>query len=144
MKNFKNCTTSCEFLPTMQNIPLGTSKNAQDVFGTCLVLSVKSSSWDCVYLGVPRGIVYILEVPPEILCIIRSHSWDFVHFRKILVGFCALFEVENAQNPMRNFQKGTKSHIELPKMYKIPRETSKSAQNQTRIFKKCTKSNEDL
>jgi hypothetical protein len=25
-----------------------------------------------------------------------------------------------AQNPMMNFQKGTKSHIELPKMHKIP------------------------
>jgi hypothetical protein len=46
-------------------------------------------------LGVPRGIVYILEVPPGILCIIRSQSWDFVHFRKILVGICALFEVNH-------------------------------------------------
>jgi hypothetical protein len=26
----------------------------------------------------------------------------------------------NAQNPTRNFQKGTKSHKELPKMHKIP------------------------
>jgi hypothetical protein len=45
MKNFKNCTTSCEFLPKMQNIPLGTSKNAQDIVGTCLVLSV-----NCVHI----------------------------------------------------------------------------------------------
>jgi hypothetical protein len=44
-------------------------------------------------LGVPRGIVYILEVPPGILCIIWSQLWDFVHFRKILVGFCAYLEV---------------------------------------------------
>ena len=29
----------------MQNIPIGTSKNAQDVFGTCLVLSV-----NCVHI----------------------------------------------------------------------------------------------
>jgi hypothetical protein len=29
----------------MQNIPLGTSKNAQDVFGICLVLSV-----NCVHI----------------------------------------------------------------------------------------------
>jgi hypothetical protein len=27
---------------------------------------------------------------------------------------------KEAQNPMRNFQKGTKSHKELPKMHKIP------------------------
>jgi hypothetical protein len=27
---------------------------------------------------------------------------------------------KNAQNPMRNFQKCTKSHKELPKMHKIP------------------------
>jgi hypothetical protein len=94
--------------------------------------------------------------------------WDFVHFRKILVGFCAYLEVSpvilgifgsfswdcvylrvprgideelpkctqsheelsNMHNPMRNFQKCTKSneklknskksHEELPKMHKIP------------------------
>jgi hypothetical protein len=34
-----------------------------------------------------------LEIPPEILCIIRSQSCDFVHVWKILVGFFALFEV---------------------------------------------------
>jgi hypothetical protein len=60
------------------------------------------------------------------------------------MGFCAFLEVPRTQNHMRNFQKGTKSHIELPKIYKIPRETSKSAQNPTRIFKKCTKSQEKL
>jgi hypothetical protein len=27
---------------------------------------------------------------------------------------------KNAQNPKRNFQKGTKSHKELPKMHKNP------------------------
>jgi hypothetical protein len=32
--------------------------------------------WFCAYL----------EVSSVILCIIRSQSWDFVHFRKILVA----------------------------------------------------------
>ena len=70
MRNFQKCRkshkelpkilwriskTSYEFLPKMQkttwrtskmqNIPLGTSKNAQDVFGICLVLSV-----NCVHI----------------------------------------------------------------------------------------------
>jgi hypothetical protein len=71
----------------------------------------KSSSYDCAYLEVPHGI----------LCIIRSQSWDFVHFWKILVVFCALFDEE------------------LPKMHKIPGKTSKYAQNPTGIFRKCKK-----
>jgi hypothetical protein len=33
-----------------------------------------SSSLDFVYLRVPHEIVYILEIPPGILCIIRSQS----------------------------------------------------------------------
>jgi hypothetical protein len=44
-------------------------------------------------LGVPRGIVYILEVPPGILCTFVSSSWDFMHFWKFYVGFCAFLEV---------------------------------------------------
>jgi hypothetical protein len=40
------------------------------------------------FLEVPHGIV-------RILCIIRSQSWDFVHIQKILVGFCALVEVND-------------------------------------------------
>jgi hypothetical protein len=47
------------------------------------------------FLEVPHGIVRILEVPYEILCIIGNQSWDFVHFQKIIVGFCALFEVNH-------------------------------------------------
>ena len=77
---------------------------------------------------------------------------------------------KSAQNPMRNFQICTKSHHDLPKMHKIPGgiskmytiprgtlkytqsdeklqkmpkitgKTSKYAQNPTRIFRKCTKS----
>ena len=47
---------------------------------------------------------------------------------------------KTAQNPMRNFQKCTKSNEELPKMPKIPGETSKYAQNPTSIFRKCAKS----
>ena len=39
------------------------------------------------------GFFALMEVPRGILCIIRSQSWDFVHFQKIIVGFCALFEV---------------------------------------------------
>jgi hypothetical protein len=34
--------------------------------------------------------------------------------------------------------------MELPKMYKIQRGTSKNVQNPTRNFQKCTKSNEEL
>jgi hypothetical protein len=84
-----------------------------------------------VYLRVPRRIVYILEIPPGILYIIRSQSWDFVHFQKIIMGLCALFEVnhgilcirgtsKNAQNHRRSFQICTKSYEDLPKMQKIP------------------------
>jgi hypothetical protein len=45
---------------------------------------------------------------------------------------------------MRFFRKCTKSHEELPKMHKIPGETSKNAQNSTRNIQKCTKSQEML
>jgi hypothetical protein len=45
---------------------------------------------------------------------------------------------------MRNFKKCTKSNEELPKMPKIPGETSKYTQNPTRIFQKCTKSHDLL
>jgi hypothetical protein len=40
---------------------------------------------------------------------------------------------------MRNFQKCTKSHEELPKMHKMIWGTSKNAQNPMRNFQKCTK-----
>jgi hypothetical protein len=36
---------------------------------------------------------------------------------------------KNAQNPMRNFQKGTKSQEKLPNMHKIRRGSSKNAQD---------------
>jgi hypothetical protein len=42
----------------------------------------------------------------------------------------------------RIFQKCTKSNEELPKMHKIPGETSKYAQNAMRIFRKCTRSHD--
>jgi hypothetical protein len=45
---------------------------------------------------------------------------------------------------MRNFQKCPKSYEDLPKMHKIPGETSKYAQNPTRIFRKCTRSHDLL
>ena len=41
-------------------------------------------------MEVPHGIVRILEVPYEILCIIGSSTWNFLHLWKFLVGFCAL------------------------------------------------------
>ena len=44
------------------------------------------------FFEVPHGIVGILEVPREILCIIGSSSGDFWHFWKFLVGFCAFSE----------------------------------------------------
>ena len=37
------------------------------------------------FFEVPHGIVGILEVPYEILCIIGSSSCDFLHFWKFLV-----------------------------------------------------------
>jgi hypothetical protein len=45
---------------------------------------------------------------------------------------------------MKNFQKCTKSHEELPKKHKIPLGTSKNAQNYMKNFQKCTKSHEEL
>jgi hypothetical protein len=41
---------------------------------------------------------------------------------------------KNAQHSMRNFEKGTKSHVELPK----------NAQNPMRNFQKCINSQEKL
>jgi hypothetical protein len=88
-----------------------------------------------------------MEVICGIFCLFGSSSWDFVHYRKILVGFCAYLEVPSvilelpeinkiprgtykiAQNPMRNFQRCTKSHKKLPNMHKIPRGSSENAQN---------------
>jgi hypothetical protein len=83
------------------------------------------------------GFCASFEVTHGILWIFGRSSWDFVHIWKFFMRFCAFLEVphheelpnmhktppgssKNAQNPMRNFQKGTKSHIELPKMHKIP------------------------
>jgi hypothetical protein len=45
-------------------------------------------------------------------------------------------------NITRNFQKCTTLYEELTKMHKIPRGTSKYAQNPTMIFQKCTKSHD--
>jgi hypothetical protein len=76
-----------------------------------------------------------------------------VHFRKILVRFCALFEVNHEilcifGRSSLDFGWGTlkyaQSYEELPKMHKIPRGTSKYAQNPRRNFQKCTKSHEEL
>jgi hypothetical protein len=100
-----------------------TSNNAQNP------TRILSSSWDFVHFWkfygdfVPfwkflMGFCAFLQDPGGILCIFGSSSWDFVHFWKFLLGFGALFEVR--PNPRRNFQKCTKSHIELPKMHKIP------------------------
>jgi hypothetical protein len=107
----------------MHKIPRGTSKNAQNYM----------RKFQKYYLRVPHGIVYIFEVPRGILCIFGISSYNFVHFWKFLVGFCA-----------RIFRKCTKSHEELPKRHKIPHRTSINAQNHTRIFRKCTKSHEEL
>jgi hypothetical protein len=84
------------------------------LIGFCAFLEVLhricgSFSWDswkflmgfCAYLRVPHGIVYILELPRGILCIIGRSSWDFVHilswdfvyFWKFLMGFCVFLEV---------------------------------------------------
>jgi hypothetical protein len=64
------------------------------------------------------GFCGFLEDPRGILCIFGSSSYHFVHLWKFLMGFCTFLEFtppgssKNAQNPMRNFQKGTKSNKE--------------------------------
>jgi hypothetical protein len=87
-----DCMLYHEEIPKMHKIPWGTSKCAKNpmrIFQKC----TKSHDWlrimhkilwltakNCAYLKVPHGIVYILAVHHGILCIIRSQSWDFVHF----------------------------------------------------------------
>jgi hypothetical protein len=39
------------------------------------------------------GFCAFSEDPGGILCIFGSSSWDFVHFRKFLLGFCTFLEV---------------------------------------------------
>jgi hypothetical protein len=65
-----------------------------------------------------EGFFAFMEVPRGNLCIIRSQSLDFVHCQKIIVEFCALFEVIHGilcisedprgvlsfKNPMNNFK----------------------------------------
>jgi hypothetical protein len=82
-----------------------------------------------------------------ILCIFGSSSWDFVHFWKFFVRFCAFFEfhmgfcafLEVSRGIFYIFGSSSKSNEDLPKMRKISGETSKYAQNPTRIFRKCTR-----
>jgi hypothetical protein len=110
MRKFQKCTKSHEELPKMHKMICGTSKNAQNpIFG--------SSLWDFVpFWKFLMGFCAFLEDPGGVLCIFGSSSWDFTHFWKFLVGFCA-------------FQKCTKSHEELTNVHKIPRGSSKNAQN---------------
>jgi hypothetical protein len=137
----------------MHKITPGSSENAQNPMRN-FQKGTKSHIELCAFSEDPRGI----------LCIYGSSMWDCVPFWKFLMGFCAFSQEpgvilcifgssswdfvitpgssENAQNPMRNFQTGTKSHKELPKMHKIPQRTSKNAQNPMRNFQKCTKSQE--
>jgi hypothetical protein len=65
------------------------------------------------FLEVPHGIVRILEVPYEILCII-------------------MHEIQGGTSKMYTIPRGplkyTHSHVDLPKMHKIQRGTSKKAQ----------------
>jgi hypothetical protein len=102
---FRKCTKSHEELPKRHKIPHRTSINAQNltrIFRKCrfcafsedprgILCIFGSFSQDCAYLRVPHGIVYILEVPRGILCIFGISSYNFVHFWKFLVGFCAFF-----------------------------------------------------
>jgi hypothetical protein len=60
------------------------------------------------------------------LCIFGSSSWDFVHFRKFLMGFCTFLEVPHRIIHISEFLMGLCTFwkfLKLPKMYKIPRET---------------------
>jgi hypothetical protein len=106
---------------------------------------IRSQSWDLAHFQkIFVGFCVLFEINHGILCIFGRSSWDFVHIWKFLMGFCAFLEVprrivhiwkflmglctfyilwgtsKNAQNPMRNFQLGTKFHEDLPKMHKIP------------------------
>jgi hypothetical protein len=59
----------------------------------------------------------------------KSHE-ELPNMHKIPTG-----SSENAQNPMRNFQKCTKSQEKLPNMHKIKRGSSKNAQDLMIDFK---------
>jgi hypothetical protein len=119
MRNFQKRTKFHEELPKVHKIPRG------------------SLVGFCAHLEVPHGI----------LCIFGSSSYHFVRLWKFLMGFYAVLEFPHGkaytcpfhpftfslQNTcfydMRNFQKCTKSHEELPNVHKIPRGSSKNAQN---------------
>jgi hypothetical protein len=106
------------------------------------------------------GFCAFSEDPHGILCIFGSFSCDFVHFWKFLVGFCAFLEVprwilyiygsSTWDCVYLGVPRGIVYILEVPpgilcpKMHKIQRGTSKNAQNPTRNFQKCTKSQEKL
>jgi uncharacterized membrane protein YuzA (DUF378 family) len=87
----------------MHKIPRGTSINAKN----------PTRNFQLHLRKMLVGFFAYLEVSLGNLCIFGSSSWDFVHFWKFFVGFCAVWFA------MRKFQKCTKSHEELPKMHKM-------------------------
>jgi hypothetical protein len=138
----------------MHKISGETSKYALYIF--------QSSSWDCVHFGSSSwdfvhysksimGFFAFSEDPHGILCIFGSSSWHFVHFWNFLMAkhtdvhfilslflykihaFATYILIDCGYHWLQE---------ELPKMHKIPRGTSKSTQNPTRIFQKCTKSHD--
>jgi hypothetical protein len=158
MKNFQNAKH-----------PIRNFQKCTRYFGTCLVLSVNYIFWHEVKL---MTFVDWLKIVLGILCIIRSQSWDFVHFQKIIVGFCTLFEVNHGILCIFGRSSWDFVHIwklflwfcaflEVPRwilcifgssswpmrnsqICTILRGTSKNAQNPTRNFQICTKSHEEL
>jgi hypothetical protein len=126
--------------------------------GPRLILCIFGSfSWDFVdFWKFLVGFCAFWEVPHGILCIFGRSSWDFVHFWKLLVGLC-IFESSSWDFELYSklimrfcaFSEDScgilcifESNEELPKIHKIPGETSKYAQNQARIFQKCTRSHD--
>jgi hypothetical protein len=105
---FRKCTKSHDWLQIMHKIPRWSSENAQDLLlWFCAFLEVPRwilcifgrSTWECVYLRGPRGIVYILEVPPWISDILWVSSKNVKNHMK---------HFQNAKHPIRNFQKCTR------------------------------------
>ena len=136
-------------------------------FFTQIKVKEQRSAWHStlfVITGWRFELVAANESRNQSVCMLQKHVFCREKVKKWNghVYACAWGTSKNAQHPMRNFQKYTKSHEELPKihkipwenMHKIPRGSSNDAQNPTRKFQNvhnpmrnsqiCTKSHEKL
>jgi hypothetical protein len=114
-------------------LPWGNSKNVQNPmrnFQRC----TKSHDWLRIMHTIPWGTSKMYTIPWGTLKYAQYHE-ELPKLHKI-----TWLTSNNAQNPMRNFRKCTKSHDDLLKMHKIPWLTSNNAQNPTSNFHKCKQS----